>query len=93
MSLEWDSTSEDFDLFVEDGFLTLRNRFRAGEPPGAWLEFEAKAPAEREPTYPHVAVCVKLPWRFTDSGQELSVLALANEINLANAACSTCFEA
>jgi hypothetical protein len=93
MSLEWERTSENFDLFVEDGFLTLRDRFRAGEPPGAWLEFEAKAPAEREPTYPHVAVCVKFPWCFADSGQVHSVLALANEMNLTNAACSTCFEA
>jgi hypothetical protein len=93
MSLEWDGTSENFDLFLEDGLLTLRDRFRAGEPPGAWLEFEAKAPAEREPTYPHVAVCVKFPWCFADPGQVSSVLALVNEMNLANAACSTCFEA
>jgi hypothetical protein len=93
MSLEWDSTSENFDLFVEDGFLTVRDRFRAGEPPGAWLEFEAKAPAEREPTYPHVAVCVRLPWRFADADQLQSVLALVNEMNLDNAACSTSFEA
>ena len=42
MSLAWDSTSENFDLFVENGFLTLRDRFRAGEPPGAWLELEAR---------------------------------------------------
>jgi len=93
MSLEWESTSKNFDLFVEDGFLTLRDRFRAGDPPGGWLEFEAKAPAEREPKYPHVAVCVKFPWRFADSGQVQSVLSVVNEMNLANAACSTCYEA
>ena len=93
MSLEWASTAETFDLFVEDGLLTLRDRFRAGEPHGTWLEFEAKAPAEREPTYPHVAVCVRFPWCFADAGQVPSVLALVNEMNLANAACSTCFDA
>jgi hypothetical protein len=93
MSLEWERTTRNFDLSVENGFLTLRDRFRAGEPPGAWLEFEAKAPAEREPTYPHVAVCVKFPWRFADTDQLQSVLALVNEMNLDDAACSTCFEA
>jgi hypothetical protein len=92
MSLEWDSTSEDFDLFVEDGFLTLRDRFRAGEPPGAWLEFEAKAPAERDPDYPHVAVCVKFPWRFVEAGDRQLALTLVNEMNVDNAACSTCLE-
>lgn len=92
-SLEWDSTSESFDLFVENGFLTLRDRFRAGELPGAWLEFEATAPAEREPNYPHVAVCVRFPWCFADADQLQSVLALVNEMNLVNAACSTSFEA
>lgn len=93
MSLEWERASGNFALLVEDDFVTLRDRFRAGEPPGAWLEFEAKAPAEREPNYPHVAVCVRFPWRFVDADQLQSVLALVNEMNLANAACSTSFEA
>lgn len=92
MSLEWDSTSDTFELFVEDGLLTLRERFRAGEPPGDWLEFEAKAPAGSEAAYPYVSVCVKFPWCFADSGQRPSVLELVNEMNLANAACSTSFD-
>lgn len=92
MSLDWEGPSTTFDLFEEDGFLTLRRRFRAGDPFGEWLEFEAKAPAEQDPTYPHVAVCVKLPWRFADGADGQAVLALVNEMNLDNAACSTCLE-
>ncbi len=92
LSLEWESPSDSFDLFEEEGFLTLRDRFRAGDPPGEWLEFEAKAPAEREPTYPHVAVCVKLPWRFAEAGDRQSALVLVNDMNVGNAACSVCLE-
>lgn len=92
MSLEWEDHSDTFDLVEEDGYLTLRVRFRAGDPPGPWLEFEAKAPAERDPTYPHVAVCVRFPWRLAETGDLESVLALINDMNVDNAACSTCLE-
>ena len=92
MSLEWEDPSDAFDLVEEEGHLTLRDRFRAGDPPGPWLELEARAPAERDPTYPHVAVCVKFPWRFAETGERQSVLALVNDMNVDNAACSTCLE-
>ncbi len=92
MSLEWESTSDTFDRFEEEGSLTLRDRFRAGDPPGPWLAFEARAPAERDPNYPHVAVCVKFPWRFVEAGDRQLALALVNEMNVDNAACSTCLE-
>ncbi len=92
MSLEWESTSDTFVLFEEEGSLTLRDRFRSGDPPGPWLAFEAKAPTEREPTYPHLAVCVKFPLRFAEAGDRHAALALVNEMNVENAACSTCLE-
>jgi hypothetical protein len=92
MSLEWESPSDTFDLFEEDGMLTLRDRFRVGDPPGPWLEFEAKAPAERDPKYPHLAACVRFPWRFAEAGDRQSALALVNDMNADNAACSTCLE-
>lgn len=92
LSLEWDDDSDRFNLTVVDDFLTLRSRFRTVDTPGAWLEFEAKAPNEREPSYPHVAVCVRFPWNFSDSGQMELVLAQVNEMNVENAACSTCLE-
>lgn len=92
LSLEWESLSDSFELFEEEGFLTLRDRFRVGDPPGEWLEFEAKAPAERDARYPHVAVCVKLPRRFAEAGDRQSALVLVNDMNVDNAACSACLE-
>jgi hypothetical protein len=91
LALAWKSTSEAFDLVVEDGFVTLRDQFRPSETSDTWCEFEAKAPAEPEPQYPHVAVCMKFPWRF-GRANIASALALVNEMNLDNAACSTCLE-
>jgi hypothetical protein len=92
LSLEWESESETFSLFVEDGFMTLRERFRFSEVPTVWFEFEAKAPAEPDPRYPHVAVCMKFPWRFVTDGDRLAVLSVVNEMNLNNAATSTSLE-
>lgn len=92
MSLEWESTSDTFDLFEEEGSLTLRDRFRAGDPPGAWLAFEANAPAARDPTFPHVTVCVRFPWRFVEAGDRQLAPTLVNEMNVDNEACSTCLE-
>lgn len=93
LSLEWEGPSESFDLFVEDGLVTLRRRFRYNDPPGPWLEFEARAPVEPDPTYPHVAVCVKLPPCFAGAGAVAAALELVNRINQENAACSCCLEA
>lgn len=92
MSLEREGPSGTFDLFEDEGFLMLRGRFRAGDPPDPWLDFEARAPAEREPTYPHVAVCVKFPWCFAKTGDRSLALELVNEMNVDNAACSACLE-
>ena len=92
MSLEREGPSGTFDLFEDEGFLTLRGRFRADDPPGPWLEFQATAPAEREPTYPHVAVCVKFPWCFAEPGDRPLALEFVNEMNVDNAACSACLE-
>lgn len=93
MSLEWESETEAFNLFEEDGFLTLRDRFRPFDGHSPWLELEAKAPAGRDWTYPHVAVCVKFPWNFANATQMMPVLARINEMNLNNSSCSTCLEA
>jgi pentatricopeptide repeat protein len=93
MSLEWESQTDTFNLFEEDGFLTLRDRFRQVDGHNPWLELEAKAPAGRDWTHPHVTVCVKFPWHFVNAAQMVLVLARVNEMNLDNSACSTCFEA
>jgi hypothetical protein len=35
---------------------------------------------------------VKLPWRFAEDADRQAVLTLVNEMNVDNAACSTCLE-
>jgi hypothetical protein len=90
LSLEWERKAGAFQVIEEDGFLMLRDRFKLADPPATWFEFECKTPAEPHPQYPHVAVCVTLPWRFSGPGAIAAALALVNEMNLENAAASAC---
>lgn len=92
LSLEWEGSSESFDLVRENGLVTLRERFRFGDPPGPWLEFEAMAPAGPNPSYPHVTVCVKLPPRFIGAEALATALELVNRINQEKPACSCCLD-
>ena len=92
LSLDWDFPGDSFVPKIEDGYFTLRERFRLSEPETCWLEFEAKAPAEPDPRYPHVAVGVKFPWCFLESQSRLEVLGVVNDMNLDNSATSSCLE-
>ncbi len=92
MSLAWESSDRGLNLFEDAGFLTLRDRFRTADNPGGWLHLEAKAPAERNPSYPHVALCVRMPWRFDETAHRQAALDLINAMNFENAACSVCLD-
>jgi hypothetical protein len=92
LSLEWESATDAFNLFEEDGFLVLRDKFRQVGEGGPWLELEAKAPTGNDWSYPHVEVCVKFPWHFIDARLREPVLVRVNEMNQDNLACSTCLE-
>ena len=92
LSLEWEMPGETFDPITEGKYLILRERFRFDDPQTAWFEFEAKAPSEPDPSYPHIAVCLTFPWRFVGSDNRLAALSVVNEMNLDNAATSTCLD-
>ena len=90
-ALRWEDPDERFRPQADGSFLVLRERFRFDDGEGPWLEFEASAPAEEDPHFPHMRISVTFPGRLPETASAVA-LALVNEMNRDNADASTCLD-
>ena len=92
MSIEWESLPHTQQSFEQNGMIIFRDRLRLDGNSDTWFVFEIQAPAGQDPSYPHVAVCIKFPWEFSTPLARQSALEIVNAMNLDNAATSACLE-
>ena len=93
MCIEWETSTNIAQCLIEqDGMVVFCERLRLEGNSDTWFEFEIQAPAGPDPSNPHVAVGITLPWQFSTPQAKQAALEIVNDMNLDNAAISACLE-